>query len=159
MFIFDDLVIVASQHEKGGLFAAKKKGDKVLRVLPESEGGIGKVLEVKDWSGWQGHGTLFALTIMPISHTLRNPQNPMTNAYTLPTPSSPRKSSLTVNCPTLISLPQFMATLAQATTAGNGMSMSEYKEEEVLAGLDVIGENSEGWRGHDMDIGALGFAQ
>lgn len=41
-------------HDKGGLFA-KKKGDKAnLRVLSEAEGGIGKVLEVKDWCGWQG---------------------------------------------------------------------------------------------------------
>jgi hypothetical protein len=56
MFIFDDLVIVAAAlSEKSGLFSNKKKGPKsALRVLSESEGGIGKVLEVKDWSGWQG---------------------------------------------------------------------------------------------------------
>lgn len=58
MFIFDDLVIVAiAGHEKSaaiGLFTPKKRGDKVLRVLSEYEGGIGKVLDAKDWSGWQG---------------------------------------------------------------------------------------------------------
>lgn len=55
MFIFDDLVLVATTiHDKGGLFT-KKKGDKAnLRVLSEAEGGIGKVLEVRDWCGWQG---------------------------------------------------------------------------------------------------------
>jgi hypothetical protein len=60
MFIFDDLVIVAaSLSEKSGLFASKKKGSKsALRVLAEHEGGIGKVLEVKDWSGWQGMSSL-----------------------------------------------------------------------------------------------------
>jgi hypothetical protein len=59
MFVFDDLVIVAaSLSEKSGLFASKKKGPKsALRVLSEHEGGIGKVLEVKDWSGWQGMST------------------------------------------------------------------------------------------------------
>jgi len=59
MFIFDDLVIVAaSLSEKSGLFAIKKKGPKsALRVLSENEGGIGKVLEVKDWSAWQGMST------------------------------------------------------------------------------------------------------
>jgi hypothetical protein len=59
MFVFDDLVIVAAAlSEKSGLFASKKKGPKsALRVLREHEGGIGKVLEVKDCSGWQGMST------------------------------------------------------------------------------------------------------
>lgn len=59
MFVFDDLVIVAaSLSEKHGLFGNKKKSPKAaLRVLSESDGGIGKVLEVKDWSGWQGRFT------------------------------------------------------------------------------------------------------
>ena len=56
MFIFDDFVVIAApMHDKGSLFGGKKKGEKVnLKVLSEAEGGIGKVLDVKDWCGWQG---------------------------------------------------------------------------------------------------------
>lgn len=56
MFIFDDFVVIAAPlHDKSSLFGSKKKGEKVnWKVLSEAEGGIGKVLDVKDWSGWQG---------------------------------------------------------------------------------------------------------
>lgn len=56
MFVFDDFVVVAApMHDKGSLFGSKKKAEKVnLRVLSEAEGGVGKVLDVKDWCGWQG---------------------------------------------------------------------------------------------------------
>lgn len=57
MYVFDDLVIVATiAHDSRSLFGGKRKGDKVpnMKVLSEAEGGIGKVLEAKDWSGWQG---------------------------------------------------------------------------------------------------------
>jgi hypothetical protein len=62
MFIFDDLVIVAAPlSEKNGLFGNKKKAPKsAMRVLSENDGGIGKVLEVKDWSGWQSRLPLCA---------------------------------------------------------------------------------------------------
>jgi hypothetical protein len=63
MFIFDDLVIVAAPlSEKNGLFGNKKKAPKsAMRVLSENDGGIGKVLEVKDWSGWQSRSSLSVL--------------------------------------------------------------------------------------------------
>jgi hypothetical protein len=55
MLIFNDLVIVAvDTSERTGLFSGKRKADKGLKVLCELEGGVGKVVEVKDWSGWQG---------------------------------------------------------------------------------------------------------
>jgi hypothetical protein len=55
MLIFNDVVIIAQDNsEKAGLFAGKRKSDRTMRVLQEAEGGIGKVAEVKDWSGWQG---------------------------------------------------------------------------------------------------------
>lgn len=60
MFIFDDFVVIAAPiHDKSSLFGSKKqKRDKVnLRVLSEAEGGIGKVLDVKDWCGWQGESS------------------------------------------------------------------------------------------------------
>ena len=53
MLIFNDLVIVAGESEKVGLFTGKKK-EKTWRVLPEMDGGVGKVAEVRDWSGYQG---------------------------------------------------------------------------------------------------------
>lgn len=55
MLIFNDMMIIAQDNsEKAGLFAGKRKSDRTMRVLQEVEGGIGKVAEVKDWSGWQG---------------------------------------------------------------------------------------------------------
>jgi hypothetical protein len=56
MLVFDDLVIVTSgAGEKSGLFGSgKRKGEKGWKVLSEAEGGIGKVADVRDWTGWQG---------------------------------------------------------------------------------------------------------
>lgn len=55
MMIFNDVIIIASESsEKASLFVGKKKSEKTMKVLQEAEGGIGKVAEVKDWSGWQG---------------------------------------------------------------------------------------------------------
>ena len=55
MLIFNDLIIIASEaSERGGLFTGKRKTEKTIRVSQEIEGGIGKGVEVKDWSGWQG---------------------------------------------------------------------------------------------------------
>ena len=54
MFIFNDLLLLATESsDKLGLFSGKKR-EKMFKVLPESVGGIGKVAEVNDWSGWQG---------------------------------------------------------------------------------------------------------
>ena len=56
MLVFDDLVIVGHPINDKGLFSSKKrdKEGKLLRVLPENEGGLGRVVDVKDCSGWQG---------------------------------------------------------------------------------------------------------
>jgi hypothetical protein len=174
MFVFDDLVIVAAPlSEKHGLFGNKKKLPKsALRVLSESDGGIGKVLEVNDWSGWQskahfmfseqaldvddiGHTSLFALTTVPMSYTARSPLvSPVTTAYTLPGPVSPRRPSVSGsnNCPTLSTIPQFLSTLAQATTAASGVILSEYRLDEGSS-LESIGE------GHEWADSSMGYAQ
>ena len=70
MFVFDDLVVVAAvAHDGRSLFGGKKKGDKQpsLKVLSEAEGGIGKVLEAKDWSGWQGMSALSRCPSAPVT--------------------------------------------------------------------------------------------
>lgn len=68
MLVFDDLVILAQGlSEKGGLFNNKKRSDKGLRVLSELEGGIGKVAEVKDWSGWGGEFNSIAMFQLLVS--------------------------------------------------------------------------------------------
>lgn len=55
MLIFNDLVIITTEtSERGNIFMGKRKTDKSIRIAQEIEGGIGKVAEVKDWSGWQG---------------------------------------------------------------------------------------------------------
>jgi hypothetical protein len=54
LFIFDDLVILASPSDKAGMFSSKSKKDKGWKVLSETEGGVGKLFEVKDWSGFGG---------------------------------------------------------------------------------------------------------
>ena len=55
MLIFNDLVVIATDpSDRGGLFSVKKKVERSMRVMQEIEGGVGKVAEVKDWSGWQG---------------------------------------------------------------------------------------------------------
>ncbi|OCF42307.1 hypothetical protein I317_03810 [Kwoniella heveanensis CBS 569] len=147
MLIFDDLVILGSVvQERGGLFgvtSGKKKGQSMLRVLPESEGGIGKVAEIKDWSGWNGHSNLLIVTILPISHSARKPMAPITTAFSLPNPSlstspslrslKPSLSSnslsngLNLTCPTLNSLSGFLGMLGQVSTAGMGVARgSEY---------------------------------
>ena len=61
MLIFNDLMIVVSEiSERGSIFMGKRKSEKSLRVAQEIEGGIGKVAEVKDWSGRQSkfHGCI-----------------------------------------------------------------------------------------------------
>lgn len=50
MMVFDDMVLIAQPIDRG-LFKKRQEG---LRVLPESEGGVGRVVEVRDWSGWNG---------------------------------------------------------------------------------------------------------
>ena len=58
MLIFDDLVLVGQAAQERGLFSKKKKeGDRSIRVLPENDGGVGKVVDVRDWSGWQGESS------------------------------------------------------------------------------------------------------
>lgn len=55
MLIFTDLVMIVTEvSERGSIFMGKRKTDKSMRLAHEIEGGIGKVAEVKDWSGWQG---------------------------------------------------------------------------------------------------------
>jgi hypothetical protein len=172
LLVFDDLVIVAAPvYEKSGLFAAsKKKTDKPypLRVLPELEGGIGKVLDVKDWSGWNSeyvrdsltpdHTTLLSLTLLPLSHSVQNPLSVSTNCYTLPCASispSPSFKNLklgqTLDCPQLVTLGQFLTVLGQATTS-SGSALSEYviEEKEML-----VHENEASWD----ELSGLGFAQ
>jgi hypothetical protein len=58
LFIFDDLVILAAPSEKAGIFSSKSKKEKGWRVLGEHEGGVGKLVEVKDWSGFGGTSNL-----------------------------------------------------------------------------------------------------
>ncbi|ORY20707.1 hypothetical protein BCR39DRAFT_554891 [Naematelia encephala] len=151
MYIFDDLVLVAAPiSERGGLF--KKKGGREMRVLSEAEGGIGKVAEVRDWSGWGGHATLFSLTLYP-QGSVRNPIG-VTNCYTIPVPSSPKSTAKTgqLKRPVLSSLQSFIATLGQVTDSGpNG----------VLSGVwEVEGEDKEVLRGETWDEGvSLGWAQ
>lgn len=77
MLIFNDLIIIASESsERGGLFTGKRKTEKPMRVLQEIEGGIGKVAEVKDWSGWQGEPSAmhaaFSLTVQDTPPFLRS---------------------------------------------------------------------------------------
>lgn len=71
MLIFNDLIIIASESsERGGLFTGKRKTEKPMRVLQEIEGGIGKVAEVKDWSGWQGeHSAMHAAVALTLQDT------------------------------------------------------------------------------------------
>lgn len=54
LFVFDDLVILAIPSERAGIFSSKSKKEKGWKVLPENEGGVGKLVEVKDWSGFGG---------------------------------------------------------------------------------------------------------
>ncbi|WWD22158.1 hypothetical protein CI109_106647 [Kwoniella shandongensis] len=164
MLVFNDLVVVGqvTQERAGGLFGVgggRKKGEKGLKVLAEVEGGIGKVAEVKDWSGWGGHSNLFSVTLVPVSSSIRNPMTPITHCFTLsPTtgqgmmstspslrslksslPSSTSSSTLAaaaaaglgLNCPTVKELGGWMGTLGQATNASRG---SDYvlEEKEVL---------------------------
>ncbi|KAL7418496.1 hypothetical protein Q5752_006954 [Cryptotrichosporon argae] len=121
MFVFDDLVIVgASLAEKAGLFAKGKK-DKIgcgWRVLPELEGGVGKVVQACDWSGWGGQKNLFALTLATQSGKTT------TAAYTVPaatTTGSPKRSApigAAGSCANFTTLQQFMNTLMATTAAG-----------------------------------------
>ncbi|WVQ97874.1 hypothetical protein IAU59_004990 [Kwoniella sp. CBS 9459] len=151
ILVFDDLVILGSViQERGGLFgvsAGKRKGQSLMRVLPESQGGIGKVAEIKDWSGWNGYSNLFTVTIVPISHSSRNPMTPITTAFSLPNPSlstSPSlrslkpslssnslSSGMNLTCPTLNSLTGFLSMLSQVSTSGMGVARgSEYVDGE-----------------------------
>ncbi|WVF70008.1 hypothetical protein IAT40_004794 [Kwoniella sp. CBS 6097] len=174
MLIFDDLVILGSVvQEKGGLFgvsAGKKKGQSMMRVLPESEGGIGKVAEIKDWSGWNGHSNLFTMTIVPISHSPRNPMASVTTAFSLPNPSlstspslrslKPSLSSnslstgLNLTCPTLNSLTGFLGMLGQVSTSGMGVARgSEYVDGEQCDRYDQGRVHSQaGSQEHDHDL-------
>ncbi|KAK4686586.1 hypothetical protein P7C73_g3550, partial [Tremellales sp. Uapishka_1] len=153
LLVFDDLVILTAPiPEKSGLFGTgKRKNERgvPLRVVPESEGGIGKIVEVKDWSGWAGeipseicvedpcadcripgHSNLLSVTIVPLTTTAALP--PTTNCFTLPLVSSPKptKASPMFNCPSISSLSQWIAVLSQATTTAAG----ETEEKEMLTG-------------------------
>ena len=85
--------------------------------------------------------------------------SPITTAYTLPptSSSSPRRGSITntLNCPILTTIPQYISTLAQATTAATSMLFpSDYRVDEASqSGLESIGECNE-WQ-----AGAMGCAQ
>lgn len=103
----------------------------------------------------QGYTSLFALTTVPMTYTVRSPLvSPVTTAYTLPASASPRRPSISGNnnCPTLSTVSQFLSTLAQATTAASGMILSEYRADEGSS-LESIGEAHE-WRHSSM-----GYAQ
>ncbi|WRT64972.1 uncharacterized protein IL334_001913 [Kwoniella shivajii] len=160
MLIFDDLILLGNNvHEKSGLFSVgsnKKKTNGSLRVLSELEGGVGKVSEVKDWSGWNGYSNLCSITLTPVSHSCRYPSSPITIAFTLPSSSSSSslqgslstspslrslKSSLTqssgwnLTCPTLNNLPSLLGMLGQVSTSGMTIVRgSEYvvEEKEIL---------------------------
>ncbi|WVR04469.1 hypothetical protein IAU60_001472 [Kwoniella sp. DSM 27419] len=157
LLVFDDLVLVGTQvQDKGSLFGvgpSKKKGLPMLRVLPELEGGIGKVVEVKDWSGWNGHAGLFTITIMPISDSARVPSSPITTAWAVPAPTSSMTtssslrslslkpsstgvgggiSSLGLSCPTLTSIAGFMTALSQLAAVAEGGSEYAFDGREPL---------------------------
>lgn len=89
-----------------------------------------------------------------MSYTVRSPLvSPVTTAYTLPPPASPRRGSISspASCPTLTSVSHFISTLAQATTAANGNILSDYKIDDTSS-LESIGE------GHEWDE-SMGYAQ
>lgn len=49
LLVFDDVVILAHAQEKGGLFSTRSKKERGWRVLPEYEGGIGRVGDVREY--------------------------------------------------------------------------------------------------------------
>ena len=156
MLIFDDLVILGTPISEKGFFGSKKKGDKTLRVLSEYEGGVGKVIDVKDWSGWQGecphsaqryqvdpaagHNAMFSLTVVPPDQppTL---YGPITNAFILASGSASSKAAKSMPGPALNSLHQIMTMLSQATS-GTGSTPGQYnyesEEKEMLSGLEGL---------------------
>ncbi|KAK8846782.1 hypothetical protein IAR55_005870 [Kwoniella newhampshirensis] len=157
MLVFDDLVILGhvTQERAGGLFgvgAGKKKGEKGMKVLAEIEGGIGKVAEVRDWSGWGGHSTLFSVTIVPVSSSIRNPMSPITHCFTLPSTSvqggmmaiSPSLRSLKSSLPSSSSS---SALAAAAAAAGLGLTCPTIKD---LGGwFGMLGQTVSAARGSD----------
>jgi hypothetical protein len=102
-----------------------------------------------------GHSSLFALTTVPLTYTARSPLvSPVTTAYTIPGPASPRRGSVSTpaNCPTLTAVPHFLSILAQATTATSGNILSEYIVDDS-SNLESIGE------GHEWSDSSMGYAQ
>jgi hypothetical protein len=51
LLVFNDLVMTVEQ-DKGKIFGKPKQNR--WRVSPPSEGGVCRILEAKDWSGWRG---------------------------------------------------------------------------------------------------------
>ncbi|ORX34423.1 hypothetical protein BD324DRAFT_657779 [Kockovaella imperatae] len=158
MLIFDDLVLVGHTIHERGLFshAKKKKDDKVLKLLGEAEGGIGKVVDVRDWTGWQGHASLFTLSLSAPC----DPENPMTFAYSIPsnpTPLSKLKTDrqgTTNNAgnlfgPPITSLGGIITTLCQAThsdptgtltSSTSGNALDHGTDEEDIDSMGVLTE-------------------
>ena len=99
LFIFNDMVIVA-KPESGSLFGNKK--ERGWKVLPDSEGGVGRIIEVEDWSGW--HGKLYrlarlttgceSLVSITIEHHTAATPSTVTKAISLLTLQSPKTSVL-----------------------------------------------------------------
>ncbi|WWC67737.1 uncharacterized protein I206_101649 [Kwoniella pini CBS 10737] len=173
MLIFDDLVILGQAiHEKAGLFGvgSKKKGNGSIRVLSENEGGIGKVEEIRDWSGWGGYANLFSLTTIPSSTSNRYQSPPITTAFALPANASSgtlnsistspslrslkSSSSLSSNvvskeqgimsnltCPILSNMSAILGMLGQVSTSGRRHSEYVIEEKEILE--DHEGEENE----------------
>lgn len=49
MLVFDDIVILSQMEKSAGLYG--KRRDKKLKVI---EGGVGRMLQIKNLTGWGG---------------------------------------------------------------------------------------------------------
>ncbi|AGV14353.1 hypothetical protein, variant 2 [Cryptococcus neoformans var. grubii H99] len=132
MLVFDDIVVLG-QMEKGVALYGKRR-DKRLRVI---EGGVGRVLEVKNLTGWGGHDDLLSLTLdtvysdgihNPITHFFAMPGNQqITSSPSLRSRSVALKADL--NTPTIITFNEFLEILCQGGVAVDAPANGE---KEVL---------------------------
>ncbi|EIW68738.1 hypothetical protein TREMEDRAFT_63199 [Tremella mesenterica DSM 1558] len=139
MMIFDDLVILAQQPDKG-IFKKRQEG---LRVISEIEGGVGRVLEVKDFPNssipWSASTSTSGMFILTTASVMGNGTN--TNVFTVlsnnmkGSPKSPKspKSSATGMMPVLMGVRDVVDCLAQ-TTCTEGSRSDRCDRSEGMGG-------------------------
>jgi hypothetical protein len=95
-----------------------------------------------------GHGNLFALTLLPLASTPRNPLPTTTALFSIPSSATPRpssssgtKSTMSLSGTPLTTMQSFMTVLTQGT-ASVGL-MSEYVVEE----REIMTETEGEWQG------------